>query len=97
MDRILVRVSAGPTWDGGHIRDQPGWDEHALFVDALIDEGTFLMGGPLADNSGSIMLFRGLSRDQVGDVLESDPFVENGVFVVEEILAWSTIVDPFEP
>ena len=50
--RILVRWRAGPTWTSGPPEDQPGWDEHAVFVDDLIERGIFVMGGPYADYSG---------------------------------------------
>src|SRR5947208_2016831 len=52
--RVVVVWRAGPTWTSGGVRDQPGWDEHAEFIDALVAEGTFVMGGPFADNSGSM-------------------------------------------
>lgn len=91
--RIVVRVSAGPTWNGGPIREQPGWDEHAVFVDRLFDEGTFVMGGPFSDNSGSLMLYEGLTTDEAQALMQRDPFVQNGVFVVEDIREWTVFVD----
>ncbi len=97
MQRVLVRTSAGPTWNGGHIRDQRGWDEHARFIDALTQDGKFLMGGPRADNGGSFMIFRRTTADEVRELLRFDPFVLNGVFVIEDVVDWSTIVDPLDP
>jgi uncharacterized protein YciI len=92
--RIIVRVKAGPKWaDGGPPEAQPGWDEHATFVDALVDQGTFVMGGPLSDYSGSLVILEGITRDEARALMDEDPFVQNGVFVVEDVADWTVYVD----
>jgi uncharacterized protein YciI len=91
--RVVVIVKAGPTWKGGPPEEQPGWDAHADFVDALVDAGRFVMGGPFSDYSGSMSLFEGMTRDEVEARVATDPFVENGVFVVESVRAWTVYVD----
>jgi uncharacterized protein YciI len=91
--RVVVRVSAGPSWTSGPPEDQPDWDEHEVFVDRLVEEGTFVMGGPFADNSGSMSLLEGLTADEARELMQKDPFVANGVFVVEDIRDWTLYVD----
>ena len=92
--RLLARFSAGPAWtDRRAPQDQPGWDEHAAFVDELVARGTMRMGGPLSDHSGALMLLEGVDEREARELLARDPFVENGVFVLEEILAWTIFVD----
>jgi uncharacterized protein len=91
--RVVVRFRAGPTWDGGSIREQPAWDDHAEWVDRLVDDGVFVMGGPFSDNSGSMVLFEGLSAVDVRRLLPTDPFMENGVFVLEDVREWTVFVD----
>jgi uncharacterized protein YciI len=91
--RIVAQVSAGPTWQSGPPEEQPDWDEHATFIDDLTDRGLFVMGGPFSDYSGTLMLFEGLSADEVRETLERDPFVRNGVFVVEDVREWTVYVD----
>ena len=91
--RVVVVWRAGPTWTSGGVRDQPGWDEHAEFIDALVAEGTFVMGGPFADNSGSMSLLEGVSVDEARRIVADDPFVENGVFVLEDVREWDVFVD----
>jgi len=91
---VIVRFRAGPTWEpGGPIREQPGWDAHAAFVDALVDRGTLVMGGPYSDNSGTMMLLEGVDTDEAARILADDPFIENGVFLLEEIREWTIFVD----
>jgi uncharacterized protein YciI len=74
--RLMVRFRAGPTWASGSVREQPGWDAHAEFVDALIERGTFVMGGPFSDNSGSMSLLEGIDADEARRIREWDVFVD---------------------
>jgi uncharacterized protein YciI len=91
--RLMVRFRAGPTWSSGSVREQRDWDAHAQFVDALIERGTFVMGGPFSDNSGSMSLLEGVDVEEARRILEDDPFMKNGVFVLEEIREWDVFVD----
>ncbi len=91
--RVLVVFKAGPAWGSGPPEEQPGWQEHADFVDALIERGTFVMGGPFSDYSGSVNLLEGLTAAEAKDLLAADPFVQNGVFVVDSIRDWTVYVD----
>ena len=93
----MVRFRAGPTWTSGSVREQPDWDAHAEFVDALIERGTFVMGGPFSDNSGSMSLLEGVDAEEARRILEDDPFMKNGVFVLEEIREWNVFVDELSP
>ena len=89
----MVRFRAGPTWASGSVKEQPEWDEHAEFVDALIERRIFVMGGPFSDNSGSMSLLEGIDVDEARRLIEDDPFMKNGVFVLEEIREWNVFVD----
>jgi uncharacterized protein YciI len=91
--RVVARVSAGPTWTSGPPEEQPGWDDHADFVDELVARGTMVMGGPFADYSGSLILLEGVSEEEARELLARDPFVANGVFVLEDVRAWNVYVD----
>jgi uncharacterized protein YciI len=91
-NRVVVLWRAGPTWTSGGVREQPLWDEHAEFIDALIENGTFVMGGPFADNSGSMSLLEGVTVDEARQIIAKDPFVENGVFVLDDLREWNVFV-----
>ncbi|HVD66111.1 MAG TPA: YciI family protein [Gaiellaceae bacterium] len=95
--RVLVVFRAGLAWGSGPPEEQPGWEAHADFVDALIENGTFVMGGPFTDYSGSVNLLEGVTAAEATDLLATDPFVENGVFVVESIRDWTVYVDELSP
>ncbi|TML34846.1 MAG: hypothetical protein E6G24_03360 [Actinobacteria bacterium] len=91
--RVVVRWRAGPTWTSGAVDEQPGWDEHAAFIDDLVERGIFVMGGPLADQSGSLSLLENVSEQEARELVGEDPFVANGVFELEEVRAWNVFVD----
>jgi uncharacterized protein YciI len=55
------------------------------------------MGGPFSDNSGSMSLLEGIDADEARRILEGDPFMKNGVFVLEEIREWDVFVDELSP
>ena len=56
-DYFVVENMVGPAWDHTRPRrDQKGWDEHAAFMDALVDEGVIVLGGPLGDVNGDTTL-----------------------------------------
>ena len=91
--RVLVRWRAGPTWTSGAVDEQPGWDEHAAFIDELVERGIFVMGGPLADQSGTLSLLENVTEQEARELVGEDPFVANGVFELEEVRAWNVFVD----
>ena len=59
MKNTFVAISsAGPNRDlSKGTREQPLWDEHAAFIDQLVDDGFVWMGGPFVDEGGSLLMF----------------------------------------
>jgi hypothetical protein len=92
--RVVIRFAAGPAWEhGGPIREQPDWDAHAEYIDDLIEKGTMVMGGPFSDNLGSMSLWEGVDANEARRIIAEDPFIKNGVFVLEEVREWTVFVD----
>ena len=53
----LVELVAGPRWDASRARrEQAGWDEHAAFMDRLVEERFVVMGGPVGAGDGDHVL-----------------------------------------
>jgi hypothetical protein len=43
-DHYLVEQARGPAWDySKRRREQAGWDAHAVFMDALVEEGVIVL------------------------------------------------------
>ena len=57
MANFAVRLVHGPGWDPSRpIRKQDGWDEHAAFMDQLVEEGFIVLGGPVGEDDGDYAL-----------------------------------------
>ena len=76
---FLAFSSAGPNRDFSKgTREQPFWDEHAAFIDQLVDEGFILMGGPLVDQGetslGAVLVVNTEAENKVKQTLKNDPW-----------------------
>lgn len=50
MPYLVVSREPGPAWEASvSMREQGLWAEHASFMDALVDDGFVVLGGPLRD------------------------------------------------
>ncbi len=73
---FLVQLSrAGPAWDPARpVEEQLGWEAHATYLDALVDDGVVVLGGPLADERRVILAVEAPSEHAVRAILAADPW-----------------------
>ena len=95
---FVTLSSAGPNHDPSkRTRDQPFWDEHATFIDRLVDEDFILMGGPLVDAAemphGALLIVKAEDETEVREKLKSDPWFERGVLKLESVNRWQIFID----
>ena len=91
---FVVISSAGPNRDlSKGTREQPFWDEHAEFIDRLVGEGSILMGGPLVDEGGSLLIFNAEDEIEVREKLKNDPWSEHGNLKLESVKRWQIFID----
>jgi len=95
MKNTFISISsAGPNRDQSKgTREQPFWDEHAAFIDDLVDEGFILMGGPLVDEGGALLIVNAEDEGQVKEKLKNDPWFEHGILRLESIKRWQIFID----
>ncbi len=95
MKNTFVTISsAGPNRDlCKATRDQPFWDEHAMFIDQLVAEGFILMGGPLVDEGGAMLIVNADDEDEVRQKLKNDPWFDRGILKLDSIKHWQIFVD----
>src|SRR5215469_5292152 len=74
-------------------REQPFWDEHAKFIDQLVDEGFISMGGPLEDEGGALLILNAQNENEVREKLKNDPWAEHGVLKLESVKRWEIFID----
>ncbi|HXB49112.1 MAG TPA: YciI family protein [Streptosporangiaceae bacterium] len=93
MANFAVTMADGPRWDGARaIRDQDGWQAHADFMDALVDDGFVIIGGPLGSGQRLIAV-EAPDEQAVRDRLAADPWVLAGLLRVSSVQPWSLWLD----
>ena len=95
MKNTFVTISsAGPNRDPSKgTREQPLWDEHAAFIDQLVTEGFVLMGGPLVDEGGAMLIVNADDENEVREKLRDDPWMKYGVLKLESVKRWQIFID----
>jgi uncharacterized protein YciI len=85
----VVLLRSGPEWRRGRpLEEQSGWDEHAAFMDALVDEGFVILGGPLSDEFRVVHAVEADSEEEVRRKFAQDPWSETHLRV-ESIDPWT--------
>jgi uncharacterized protein YciI len=95
MKNTFIAISsAGPNRDPSKgTREQPFWDEHAAFIDQLVTEGFILMGGPLIDEGGALLIVNANDESEVRERLKNDPWFEEGILKLEAVKRWQIFID----
>jgi hypothetical protein len=90
MANFAVRLVHGPGWDSSRqIRDQDGWDEHAAFMDGLVDDRFIILGGPVGDGEQALHVVRAADENQIRARLARDPWASAGVLRIGTIEQWA--------
>jgi len=93
MARFVVTEVRGPAWDPGRSRrKQDAWDEHAAFMDGLVDEGFVVLGGPLGDGERVLLVIDAASEADVRARLREDPWMGMGVLRVASVEHWEILL-----
>ncbi|HJW38885.1 MAG TPA: YciI family protein [Candidatus Udaeobacter sp.] len=95
MKNTFIAISsAGPNRDQSKgTREHPFWDEHAAFIDQLVAEGFILMGGPLVDEGGSLLIFNAKDENEVREKLKNDPWARHGILRLDSVKRWQIFID----
>jgi uncharacterized protein YciI len=95
MFHVVVRRS-GPEWQRGRpIEEQSGWPEHATFMDALVEDGFIVLGGPLEDEDRVVHAIEAESEDAIRHRLAADPWSGTHL-VIDTIDGWTIRLDARE-
>jgi hypothetical protein len=90
----VVLTQSGPEWDRSQpMEGQSGWDEHASFMDELVDTGFIVFGGPIEDGSYRVIhAVEAESEEAVRDTWARDPWSETHLRI-EAIDPWTIRLD----
>ena len=85
--------NAGPKRDlSKGSREQAFWDDHAAFIDGLVEAGLIRLGGPFEDG-GAMLVVRADSENAVREMLNSDPWYANDILQLASIRRWEIFID----
>jgi uncharacterized protein YciI len=89
-----VTREPGASWDASRaMREQAGWDAHAAFMDALVDDGFVVLGGPLGDGERRFLLvFDAESVEEIEARLADDPWTPTGLLRVTSVEPWEILL-----
>ena len=90
---LVVLRRSGPSWDPARaLEEQSDWSAHASFMDALVQDGFVILGGPLADGHRVVLAFEAESETAARAMLAHDPWSETHLRF-ESIEPWTLRLD----
>jgi uncharacterized protein YciI len=90
---FAVRLRRGGPWDWSRdLREQDGWEEHARFMDSLVDEGFIVLGGPLGNDGEILHAISAPSEEAVRQRLAEDNWAQNAMLTVTSVESWTILL-----
>ena len=74
------------------MRQQEQWDEHAAFMDALVDEGFIVLGGPIGDGEKVLLIVVAESEQTIERRFADDPWTSLGLLRTISIEPWEILL-----
>ncbi|HTS97654.1 MAG TPA: YciI family protein [Streptosporangiaceae bacterium] len=94
MATFAVRLVHGPGWNPSRpIREQDAWDEHAAFMDGLVDDGFIILGGPAGDGEQTLHAVDAAGLDEIRQRFAADPWASAGLLRIGTIESWALWLD----
>ena len=94
MAFFAVTMETGPSWDTSRgRREQEAWDDHAAFMDGLVEDGFILLGGPLAGDRETLHVVDAPTEADVRARFAADNWAANGMLSVKSIERWTVLLD----
>ncbi len=94
MVNFAVTMVYGPGWNPARkIRDQDAWDEHAAFMDGLVDDGFVILGGPTGDGERALHLVEATDEHEIKARLGGDPWASMELLRIGAIEHWALWLD----
>ena len=96
MPTFAVTLENGPNWDYSRgRREQDAWDEHAAFMDRLVDDGFLILGGPIGDVEGkrTMHAIEAADEREIEARFAEDPWAPMGLLRITSIEPWTIWLD----
>jgi uncharacterized protein YciI len=90
----VVRLARGGPWDWSRdMREQDGWNEHARFMNSLVDEDFIVLGGPLDGDRETLHVVDAESEQEIRARFAQDNWAQNGMLTVRSLERWTILLD----
>jgi uncharacterized protein YciI len=66
--------------------------EHRAYVADLFEQGNIRMSGPLADDTGAVIVYVADDLDAATALVQADPYVRDGVVREVSLREWHVVV-----
>jgi uncharacterized protein YciI len=87
-------MESGPSWDASRDRrEQDAWDEHAAFMDGLVDDGFIVLGGPIGDGERTMHAIEAADEREIEERFAADPWAPMALLRIAKIEPWSIWLD----
>ena len=94
MAYFAFRLVHGAGWHSARpIREQDGWDEHAAFMDGLVDDGFVILGGPVGNGEQTLHVVEAADEQDVKARLARDPWASARLLQIGVIEPWALWLD----
>jgi hypothetical protein len=94
MDLYAVRERRGGPWDWNlDLREQKGFDEHARFMNGLVESGFVVLGGPLEGDREVLLIVDAPGEDAIRERFAQDLWITNGMLTLTSIERFTILLD----
>jgi uncharacterized protein YciI len=98
MPHFVVRLARGGPWDWSRgMREQADWEQHARYMDELVEDGFIVLGGPLEGDREVIEIVEAGSEDEVRARLAEDVWATTGLLTAVSVERWTILLDGRDP
>jgi uncharacterized protein YciI len=88
-----VTLEHGPAWDDARpLREQDSWDEHAAFMDGLVDDGFVVLGGPVDGGAWVLQVVLADSAEAIRERFAQDPWAPMDLLRVMAVEPWEVLL-----
>jgi len=89
MTYYVVTRERGENWDARlSMRQQEKWDEHAAFMNALVDDGFVVLG----DGGKILLIIDAESEQEIDARLADDPWTPLGLLRIAKVEHWEILL-----
>ena len=88
-----VTLEQGENWNANRpMREQEHWAEHARLMDALVDDGFIVLGGPLNDGEKALLIINAESKQAIEARLADDPWIAQRGRRIASVDRWEILL-----